>query len=103
MCITSNSVRVPLVSGVSHRSTGTCCNTPPRAARPRIVRIVADMDSGSPLSGSVLDLCQHLPEALAAWGADCAEEPGPALPLGDDFTGIVCLHGALDRRPGGSS
>lgn len=37
----------------------------------------------------------HLSEALTAEGVDYAEEAGPALPLGDDFAGVVYLHGRL--------
>lgn len=37
----------------------------------------------------------HLSEALSARGTDYTEEAGPALPLGDDFTGVVYLHGRL--------
>ncbi|WP_410790637.1 DUF4020 domain-containing protein [Kribbella sp. C-35] len=37
----------------------------------------------------------HLSSALKAAGADFAEFVGPALPMGDDFTGIVYLHGRL--------
>lgn len=39
----------------------------------------------------------HLSEALEALGQDFTQETAPALPLGDDFTGIVYLHGRLGR------
>ena len=40
---------------------------------------------------------EHLSEALTARGAIFTQETAPALPLGDDFTGIVYLHGRLGR------
>lgn len=40
---------------------------------------------------------RHLSEALAAQGLAFPEAMAPALPLGDDFTGVVYLHGSLDR------
>jgi hypothetical protein len=39
----------------------------------------------------------HLSAALTALGNSFTEEVGPALPLGDDFSGIVYLHGRLGR------
>jgi hypothetical protein len=39
----------------------------------------------------------HLSEALTAQGQSFTEETAPALPLGDDFTGLVYLHGRLGR------
>ena len=39
----------------------------------------------------------HLSEELTATGRSFTEEVGPALPLGDDFTGVVYLHGRLGR------
>ena len=37
----------------------------------------------------------HLTKVLTALGQAFTEEIAPALPLGDDFTGIVYLHGRL--------
>ena len=39
----------------------------------------------------------HLSEALEALGKGFTQETAPALPLGDDFNGIVYLHGRLGR------
>jgi hypothetical protein len=41
----------------------------------------------------------HLSEALSSLGRFFIEETAPALPLGDDFAGIVYLHGSLRRSP----
>lgn len=39
----------------------------------------------------------HLSDALTARGASFTQNTAPALPLGDDFTGVVYLHGRLER------
>jgi Domain of unknown function (DUF4020)/SIR2-like domain len=39
----------------------------------------------------------HLSTALTAQGKSFTEETGPALPLGDEFSGVVYLHGRLGR------
>ncbi len=39
----------------------------------------------------------HLSSTLKAAGAEFDEYIGPALPMGDDFTGVVYLHGRLGR------
>jgi hypothetical protein len=41
----------------------------------------------------------HLSTAIRDCGVDVAEYRGPAVPLGDDFDGIVYLHGALTQDP----
>jgi len=41
----------------------------------------------------------HLSSALAATGSPSTEYMAPALPMGDDFTGIVYLHGCLQQEP----
>jgi Domain of unknown function (DUF4020)/SIR2-like domain len=40
---------------------------------------------------------QHLSTTLMAMGRTFAEETAPALPLGDDFTGVIYLHGRLGQ------
>jgi len=43
----------------------------------------------------------HLASAAAGQGVAIAEKwIGPALPLGDDFQGLVHLHGSVTRQPG---
>lgn len=42
---------------------------------------------------------RHLSTALDAANVDVDEYRAPALPMGDDFDGIVYLHGSLDRDP----
>lgn len=41
----------------------------------------------------------HLSSALAAQGISFPEYSAPALPLGDDFDGVVYLHGCLRQLP----
>jgi len=41
----------------------------------------------------------HLSEALGAQGDSVPKYMGPALPMGDDFTGLVYLHGCLRQGP----
>jgi hypothetical protein len=41
---------------------------------------------------------RHLSDAAAARGLDVAEYLAPALPLGDDFEGLVYLHGSLPQK-----
>lgn len=41
---------------------------------------------------------RHLSAAAEAAGLDVEVFRGPALPVGDDFVGIVHLHGALDQE-----
>jgi hypothetical protein len=42
---------------------------------------------------------RHLTSAAEAAGLDVELFRGPALPVGDDFVGIVHLHGSLDQPP----
>ena len=42
---------------------------------------------------------EHLSRTLSTGGAEVDEYQGPALPLGDDFTGLVYLHGRLSQEP----
>lgn len=41
----------------------------------------------------------HLSRVLAASGLSVTEYMAPALPMGDDFTGLVYLHGSLQQSP----
>jgi SIR2-like domain len=41
------------------------------------------------------DYDRHLSTALQNKNAAFAEYAGPALPMGDDFTGLVYLHGSI--------
>ncbi len=43
---------------------------------------------------------RHLTSAALAAGLDIEVFRGPALPVGDDFVGLVHLHGSLDQDPG---
>jgi Domain of unknown function (DUF4020)/SIR2-like domain len=42
----------------------------------------------------------HLSKVLAAQDLSVTEYMAPALPMGDDFTGLVYLHGCLRQDPG---
>ncbi len=42
---------------------------------------------------------RHLSGAAVARGLDVAEYLAPALPIGDDFDGLVYLHGTLSQQP----
>jgi hypothetical protein len=42
---------------------------------------------------------RHLSTVLAGRDIQVVEYIGPALPMGDDFTGLVYLHGRLGREP----
>jgi hypothetical protein len=57
--------------------------------------------AGQPVRVVTTNYDHHLTTALAEAGADgVAEYRAPALPVGDDFTGVVYLHGKLggERR-----
>lgn len=41
----------------------------------------------------------HLSRSIAEFGETPSEFDGPALPLGDDFSGIVYLHGSVRQQP----
>lgn len=41
----------------------------------------------------------HLSTTLSALGLPIREFEGPALPIGDDFSGLVYLHGSLRQEP----
>lgn len=41
----------------------------------------------------------HLSTTLCVRGIDFQEYAAPALPMGDDFTGVVYLHGSLRQEP----
>ncbi len=42
---------------------------------------------------------QHLSTAMTRTGVSATEYDGPALPLGDDFSGVVYLHGSVRQPP----
>jgi hypothetical protein len=64
----------------------------------RVHRAVAALAVASPVARVVTtnyDL--HLSSALQAASAEFDEYVGPALPMGDDFSGVVYLHGRLGK------
>ena len=56
--------------------------------------------AGPPVRVVTTNYDAHLSTALDGLGASVAEYMAPALPLGDDFTGVVYLHGCLRQDPG---
>ncbi|PWR11822.1 hypothetical protein DKT69_25670 [Micromonospora sicca] len=60
-----------------------------------IARIAA---SGSPVRIVTTNYDLHLSAALRDLGATFPEYRGPAVPMGDDFDGIVYLHGDLTQE-----
>jgi Domain of unknown function (DUF4020)/SIR2-like domain len=67
------------------------------SSRPnRLHEAIAALASASPQVRIVTtNYDEHLSEALTAQAATFTQETAPALPLGDDFGGIVYLHGRL--------
>jgi hypothetical protein len=66
----------------------------------RLHKALADLAVASPQVRIVTtnyDL--HLSTTLRGEGIQVEEYVGPALPMGDDFTGIVYLHGSLRTEP----
>jgi hypothetical protein len=55
--------------------------------------------SGSPLRIVTTNYDLHLSAVLSAAGLAVDEYHAPALPMGDDFTGLVYLHGSLRKPP----
>lgn len=55
--------------------------------------------SGPPPRVVTTNYDRHLSTALTNIGASYDEYVGPALPVGDDFTGVVYLHGKLGGPP----
>ena len=62
-------------------------------------RIAALADSGEKLRMVTTNFDLHLTTALKDAGACFEEFQGPALPLGDDFEGLVYLHGNISQPP----
>lgn len=68
----------------------------PASAPNETHRAVADLVAGGPAVRVVTtNYDQHLTAALAEAGHRVTEYHAPALPMGDDFEGVVHLHGAL--------
>ena len=62
-------------------------------------RIAALADSAGRLRIVTTNFDRHLTTALDKTRADFEEFRGPALPLGDDFEGLVYLHGNIKQNP----
>lgn len=61
--------------------------------------IVALASAGLPARIVTTNYDSHLSTVFVARGSQVAEYLGPALPMGDDFTGLVYLHGNLRQEP----
>lgn len=69
----------------------------PNSTHAALVRLAA---SAGPLRIVTTNFDDHLSSAGAAAGIEISEKwYGPALPLGDSFTGIVHLHGSVLQAP----
>lgn len=55
--------------------------------------------SGGPIRLVTTNYDMHLSSVLSEGDVGVDEYVGPALPVGDDFTGIVYLHGNLEQEP----
>ncbi|AVT39629.1 DUF4020 domain-containing protein [Plantactinospora sp. BB1] len=72
----------------------------PASAPNDLHRAIARLaSSGSPLRIVTTNYDLHLSKALRDLGATFTEYRGPAVPMGDDFDGIVYLHGDLTQEP----
>jgi hypothetical protein len=74
--------------------------SPPQSKHNRLHEAIVDLALGSPAPRIVTtNFDRHLTSAIAARGATVEEYAAPALPMGNDFTGIVYLHGHLLQSP----
>ena len=55
--------------------------------------------AGQPVRIVTTNYDSHLSTVLSKHGIQLEEYRAPALPMGDDFTGIVYLHGSLRQEP----
>ena len=71
------------------------------ASRPnRLHRAIVDLACGGPsLRIVTTNFDRHLTRALEERKITAPEFQAPAMPLGDDFSGIVYLHGTLGQEP----
>lgn len=66
----------------------------------RLHRAIVDLATSGPTVRIVTtNYDRHLSTTLHSRGIDVAEFAGPALPMGDDFAGLVYLHGRLQQEP----
>lgn len=72
----------------------------PNSAPNRLHEALVDLAlAGQPVRLVTTNYDLHLSNVLHDRGAACEEYVGPALPMGDDFTGLVYLHGNLRQEP----
>lgn len=72
----------------------------PASTYNRLHEAIVDLGlSGPDLRIVTTNFDRHLTSALGARGATADEYAAPALPVGNDFTGIVYIHGTLSRPP----
>jgi hypothetical protein len=69
----------------------------PNSTHTALVRVAASI---GPLRIVTTNFDDHISSAASAAGVDVREKWfGPALPLGDNFVGLVHLHGSVSRDP----
>jgi len=72
----------------------------PASAPNRLHEALVDLAAtGPPVRLVTTNYDLHLSRALGERGLQVEEYVAPALPMGDDFTGIVYLHGNLTQEP----
>jgi hypothetical protein len=65
----------------------------------RLHEALADLAvAGAPVRIVTTNYDSHLSTALSGRGCQVEEYVSPALPMGDDFTGVVYLHGSLRQE-----
>lgn len=83
------------VHGLVAARIGVSTSEPNRLHKALIDLAVAE----GPLRIVTTNYDRHLSTVLIAQGVGFEEYTAPALPMGDDFTGIVYLHGSLRQEP----
>jgi hypothetical protein len=70
------------------------------SSRPnRLHEAIIDLaNAGPPVRIVTTNYDVHLSSVLTALGIQVEESMGPALPMGDDFSGLVYLHGSLRQE-----
>lgn len=85
--------------GIKVRDLAAALLSPVGSAPNRLHRAIATLASTCPTARVVTtNFDRHLSTALAERQARVLEYRAPALPMGDDFDGLVYLHGSLDQE-----
>lgn len=73
--------------------------SPPASQPADLHRAIVDLAAASGLRIVTTNYDRHLSAVLAQRTINAVEYRAPALPVGDDFDGIVYLHGTLGQEP----